>query len=113
MEGKVYTITGAAGGIGLDTALRLAAQGASLSLADINTEQLQKALESVTNTYPDCRVITETVDVRSRNQVDVWIAKTLEVFGKIDGCVNSAGKKSPFMKDRGQDLSRSSSSSIH
>lgn len=95
MEGKVYTITGAAGGIGLDTALRLVDQGASLSLADINTEELQKLLESVTTSYPGCKVIIETVDVRNRNQMDAWIAKTLETFGKIDGCVNSAGKKNP------------------
>lgn len=94
MEGKVYTITGAAGGIGLDTALRLAAQGATLSLADINTEQLQNALDSIAGSYPGCKVITETVDVRKRDQVDTWIAKTLENFGRIDGCINSAGKQS-------------------
>lgn len=109
MKGRVYTITGAAGGIGLDTALRLAAHGASLSLADINTEQLQKARESVITIYPDCKVITETVDVRKRNQVDAWIAKTLEIFSKIDGCVNSAGKiPCPDTRDRGQYLSKTS-----
>lgn len=93
MEGKVYTITGAASGMGLDIALRLAARGASLSLADVNTEELLKTSYSVKKSYPDCKVVTQTVDVRRRDQVDSWIATTLETFGKIDGCVNSAGKQ--------------------
>lgn len=98
MEGKVYTITGAAGGIGLDVALRLAAKGAELSLADVKVEELRKAEETITESYPGCKVIMEIVDVRKRDQVDAWIAKTMEIFGKIDGCVNSAGKRSCLVR---------------
>lgn len=95
MEGKVYTVTGAAGGIGLDIVLRLAARGASLSIADVKSEELRNAEQAVTGSYPDCKMITEIVDVRRRDHVDAWIVKTLETFGKIDGCVNSAGEISP------------------
>ncbi|KAJ4385513.1 hypothetical protein N0V93_009941 [Gnomoniopsis smithogilvyi] len=91
MEGKVYTVTGAAGGIGLDVALQLAARGASLSLADVKSEELQKAQESIIGNFPGCKAITEVVDVRKRDQVEAWIAKTIKTFDKIDGCVNSAG----------------------
>lgn len=94
MDGKVYTITGAAGGIGLSVALGLAARGASLSLADVKTEELQKAQENIAERYPGIKVISEIVDIRKRDQVDAWIAKTKETFGKIDGCVNSAGMMS-------------------
>jgi len=31
------------------------------------------------------------VDVRDEKQVDLWIAKTVEKFGKIDGAANLAG----------------------
>lgn len=91
IKGKVYTVTGAAGGIGLDVAVHLATRGASLSLADVKSEELRKARDLITGNFPDCKVITETVDVRRRDQVDAWVAKTTETFGKIDGCVNSAG----------------------
>ncbi|CAN8102649.1 unnamed protein product [Discula destructiva] len=91
MKGKVYTITGAAGGIGLSVALGLAAHGAILSLADVKAEELQKAAEAIKGHYPGSEVITEVVDIRKRDQVDAWIANTKAAFGKIDGCVNSAG----------------------
>lgn len=91
MSDKVYTITGAAGGIGLSVALGLAAKGAALSLADIKVEALKKAQESIAQLYPRSKVIIEIVDIRKRDQVDAWIARTKETFGKIDGCVNSAG----------------------
>lgn len=91
MDGKVYTITGAAGGIGLSVALGLAARGASVSLADVKAEELQKAQETIAARYPGSKVLTQIVDIRKRDQVDAWIALTKERFGRIDGCVNSAG----------------------
>lgn len=90
----MYTITGAAGGIGLDIAIRLAARGALLSLADVKSDELQAVERAIAERYPSCKVIAETVDIRKREQVDAWIAKTIALFGHIDGCVNSAGKES-------------------
>jgi NAD(P)-dependent dehydrogenase (short-subunit alcohol dehydrogenase family) len=43
LQGKVYTITGAAGGIGAATAIQLAKSGAkALSLSDMNTIELDR-----------------------------------------------------------------------
>lgn len=95
MDGKVYTITGAAGGIGLSVALGLAALGASVSLADIKAEELDKAQAAIVQRYPGSKKMrTHIVDIRKRDQVDAWIAATKQAFGKIDGCVNSAGMNS-------------------
>ena len=44
MEGKVAFVTGAAGGIGRATALRLAAEGASLYLVDLAPEALEETV---------------------------------------------------------------------
>lgn len=95
MDGKVCAITGAAGGIGLAVALDLAARGAKLSLADIKSEDLEKAQKQIQESSPGAEVMVSVVDVRKRDQVDAWISKTMEKFGRLDGCVNSAGKDCP------------------
>lgn len=91
MHGKVYTITGAAGGIGLAVATSLASQGATLALADIKVEELKKAQQLLTEAQPNSTVTISVVDIRRRDQVDAWISATKDTFGKIDGCVNNAG----------------------
>jgi NAD(P)-dependent dehydrogenase (short-subunit alcohol dehydrogenase family) len=88
--GKVVTITGAAQGIGLATAHLLAARGASLCLADIQEEALGKLSAEMKATY-NVDVIPCAVDVRKREQVDSWIKKIIDHFGRLDGAANLAG----------------------
>lgn len=89
LKDKVIVITGAASGIGLETARLFASKGAKLSLADIQ-EQPLKALEKELK-EAGAQVLTTVVDVSQRQQVDSWISATVEVFGKLDGCANLAG----------------------
>lgn len=37
------------------------------------------------------KILTQTVDVRDRSQVDAWITDTVKRFGKLDGAANIAG----------------------
>lgn len=37
------------------------------------------------------KILTQTVDVRDRSQVDAWITDTVKGFGKLDGAANIAG----------------------
>ena len=46
-DGKVAVVTGAASGIGLGCAQRLAASGAKVALVDIDSEHLPEATKSV------------------------------------------------------------------
>jgi NAD(P)-dependent dehydrogenase (short-subunit alcohol dehydrogenase family) len=89
MEGRVIAITGGASGMGLESAKLLASKGAKVSLADVQEEPLFKAVEEIKSnggTAMGC-----VVDVRNRAQVEEWIQKTVDAFGKLDGAANLAG----------------------
>lgn len=79
-DGKVVMITGAGSGFGLDAAKRFAAQGALLSLSDLNTDAID---------LPGALI--STVDVRDENALAAQVAATLDTFGKLDIAVNNAG----------------------
>lgn len=92
VEGKVIAITGGASGIALATAKVLASRGAKLSIADVNEEGLAKAAQEIKEASPKSEeVLTAKVDVRKINEVESWIKKTVEKFGKLDGAANLAG----------------------
>lgn len=87
--GKVIALTGGASGIGLQTAILLAAQGAIVSIADVSEKPLQEMAAKITASGGT--VMTTVVDVRNDKQVDAWIAATVAEYGQLDGAVNLAG----------------------
>lgn len=89
MEGKVIVITGAASGMGLETAKLLASKGAKVSLGDVQEAALNQAVKDIT--AAGGKAIGHVVDVRNRQQVEDWIKATVETFGKLDGAANLAG----------------------
>jgi len=88
-QGKVIVITGAASGMGLETAKLLASKGAKVSLADVQEKALREAAADIESTGGS--VMATVVDVSKRAQVDAWIAQTVQNFGKIHGAANLAG----------------------
>jgi NAD(P)-dependent dehydrogenase (short-subunit alcohol dehydrogenase family) len=89
LDGKVAFITGAASGIGAETARRFAQEGAKVALADVMTEQgeaLRSELESAgyETIYTNC-------DVSSSEAVKGAIDATVERFGKLDVVFANAG----------------------
>lgn len=87
--GKVICITGAASGIGLQTARLAAQQGASLALCDIQKLNLEESVAELKSI--GANVMGAVVDVTSHAQVDAWIDATIKHFGKLDGAANFAG----------------------
>lgn len=75
--------------MGLAIAQLLAARGATLSLADVNTKALNVAAESLT--VSEKKHMCHTVDVRNSASVDEWIKSTIRELGHLDGAVNMAG----------------------
>jgi len=88
-QGKVIVITGAASGMGLEAAKLLASKGAKVSLADVQEGLLQVAAAEIEKSGGTA--MATVVDVRNRAQVEDWIEKTVERFGKLDGAANIAG----------------------
>lgn len=91
LQGKVVAITGGASGIGLATALLCASRGASLTICDINQNAVDEAVAKIKLVSTQTDVIGTRVDVTRSDDVDAWVTKAVEHFGRIDGAVNAAG----------------------
>ncbi|MFZ3161582.1 MAG: SDR family NAD(P)-dependent oxidoreductase, partial [Rhodoferax sp.] len=88
-RGRVAVVTGAARGIGLEIALRLARDGARLALADTDGEQLVASAQAVR--AAGAEVITQVGDLSLETTANALMAATLAAFGRIDILVNNAG----------------------
>lgn len=89
LKDKVAIITGAGRGIGAVTAKKFAAEGAKVTVSDINEEAVKKTAAEIVDMGGEALGLT--VDVTNRQQVDNMIAETLKRFGKIDILINNAG----------------------
>ena len=84
-RGKVVIVTGAAGGIGEGYARALAAEGASVVIADTDTERG----EVVAKDIGDAALFVRT-DVADHASAEATAQTAVERFGGIDGLVNNA-----------------------
>jgi 2-hydroxycyclohexanecarboxyl-CoA dehydrogenase len=95
LTGKVAIVTGAARGIGLAIASRLAEEGAKIAIADINGDGAASAAERIGGAAMGVRV-----DVTDTASIAAGVAAVVERLGPIDVLVNNAGwdKVEPFVK---------------
>ncbi|PPG84643.1 oxidoreductase [Rathayibacter sp. AY1H2] len=85
---RVVLITGGGSGLGRAAAVRLAQEGAKLALVDIS----EQGLAATVDVLPEgTESITVLADVSKEADVDAYVARTLEAFGRIDGFFNNAG----------------------
>jgi NAD(P)-dependent dehydrogenase (short-subunit alcohol dehydrogenase family) len=93
LSNKLITITGAASGIGLSTARKLAQRGALFSITDNNHAKLAEAHQELASICTDPKnIYSTTLDIRNTSAVNDWISDTKKHFGRtIDGCANVAG----------------------
>lgn len=90
-EGKVILITGAGSGLGRAVANRLAEEGATLSLMDINESGLVQTEREILERIPDCRILTSVLSSSDESAMKKYIGNTHSEFGRIDGLYNNAG----------------------
>lgn len=89
LEGKVAIVTGAARGIGLGIARRLADAGASVVMSDISGATLEESSRQLGEMGH--RVHAVAGDLTTPEGVDALVAGAVSAFGRIDILVNNAG----------------------
>jgi len=89
LRDRVVLVTGSSQGIGKETALEFAKQGASVV---ITYNSNKKKAEEI---YKECNKLKESfivcLDVTDRNSVKEGVEKVIDKFGAIDILVNNAG----------------------
>lgn len=86
---RVVIVTGAASGIGRATALRLAEEGATLALSDVNVEGLAETSDACTR--QGSTVTASKVNVADEREVVDMIRGVVAEHGRLDVVVNVAG----------------------
>ena len=89
LSGKVAVVTGAAQGIGRTIAIALAREGADIVVSDINLEEAEKTATEIVSLGRNSLAVK--VNVAVLGEVEDFINKVLDKFGKIDILVNNAG----------------------
>lgn len=89
IDNKVALVTGAGQGIGRGIALRLAKEGASLMLVDMNAANLEAVAKEVQALGR--KAATFVADISQRDQVYAAIDHAEEALGGFDIIVNNAG----------------------
>ena len=91
LSGKLVIVTGATGGLGLETARDLAVAGAEVILAGRNPTKGAQAEKAIRSQHPDANVRFEQVDLASLASVAAFANHQLAQGRPIDILINNAG----------------------
>lgn len=102
IEGKVVIVAGGAGGLGRETAIRMAELGATVVVSDLGSEPhgkgadeelLRDVVDEITENGGEATA--SFGDVTDYEYVGSLVRETVAEYGRIDGAVNYAG----FLRD--------------
>jgi 3-oxoacyl-[acyl-carrier protein] reductase len=98
VKDKVAIVTGGGSGIGKAIATRLAGEGASVVVADLNENAMNATVQELT--AAGHKAIGYKVDVSKREQLKDFMSAIVEKLGRIDILVNNAGvtRHRPFLE---------------
>jgi len=89
LDGKVALVSGAARGIGAETARKMAAAGASVVVGDVLAERVRETAKEIAGAGGKALAIA--LDVTSEDSWNAAVAAATKQFGKLDILVNNAG----------------------
>jgi NAD(P)-dependent dehydrogenase (short-subunit alcohol dehydrogenase family) len=101
LAGKVFLITGAARGIGLETARIAIDRGAGVALVDLDPSEVEAAAAALGDA-----ALGIPADVTDLSAMESAVATTRERFGKVDFMVANAGITPPKTTTRALDPER-------
>ncbi len=89
LDGKLALVTGAGAGIGRAIAHKLAEEGATIIVTDVNESVLQETLDSVQRVSRDCT--SHPIDVTLQDSVHACAEWVRSRYGAVDILVSNAG----------------------
>lgn len=89
LDGRVATVTGGGQGIGRGFALALAQAGAAVAVVDLDGERAKSVVEEIADAGGSA--VAVTANVRNDDEIEHFVATTVETFGQLDIAVNNAG----------------------
>ncbi len=92
VKGKVVLITGGSSGIGLATAKKVAAAGATTLICARGLEDLEKARAEIEAETKGAKVAVYQVDLAELASADDLVKKVLAEHGAVDVLINNAGR---------------------
>jgi NAD(P)-dependent dehydrogenase (short-subunit alcohol dehydrogenase family) len=90
-SGRIAVVTGANGGLGLETSRALAAHGAHVAMAARNQEKAAAAVEDIRGTAGDASLEVVALDLGSQGSVREAAEQILAAHERIDLLINNAG----------------------
>ena len=97
LTGQTALITGAAGGIGLAIARRLAGEGCRVLMTDIDADRLKAALGAIAGPG---EAVVQAADLGSATERALLVPAVIARWGRLDILVNNAayhGRRQPFL----------------
>lgn len=91
LSGRLAIVTGATGGLGLETALALAGEGAEVVLAARNPEKGTEAERLIRSRHPKAAVRFDLLDLASLASVQAFAERHLATGRPIDMLIDNAG----------------------
>jgi NAD(P)-dependent dehydrogenase (short-subunit alcohol dehydrogenase family) len=89
LSGKVALVTGAASGIGRQSALAFARAGAKVVVSDVTVDAGEETVSMIKKAGGEAFFVR--ADVSKSGDVNALVAKTVEKYGKLDCAHNNAG----------------------
>ena len=91
LTGKTAVVTGANGGLGLESAKALAGAGAHVVMAARNQDKAQAAFDEIRETHPDASLEIVELDLSSQASTKAAATTISERHPKVDILINNAG----------------------
>ncbi len=90
LKDRVAIVAASSQGLGKAVALGLAREGAKLAICSRSESNINRAAEEIRR-ETGAEVLARAVDVTAYEQVQAFVAETLNHFGRVDVCVANAG----------------------
>jgi len=98
LHGKRALVTGAASGLGLETAIGLAVRGAEVIIADRNVAGAQAAVEQIKALHPQAQVSCRALDLGELALIRRFASELLADARPLDILINNAGILPPLQR---------------